>query len=189
MKDRKATLAALNIGLRDDMSKQPCDSVRAELDGFIGDKHQGFSRVCYEGDTEPEGTVRRNNRQWSGMSQEELNDIQQALDLSQALSPEDLGVNICIEGVDEFSKLPKGSKLVFPSGAVLLVEDYNPPCTEMAEKIAELYTNKAGNSITSRQFIIESKRTRGVVGSIDVPGEICLGDTVVVKRYKAPKLA
>ena len=170
------------------MSKQPCDSVIAELDGFIGDKHRGFSRVCYHGDTEAEGTVRRNNRQWSGMSEEELLEIQQALNLDRPLTPEDLGINICIRGIDDFSRLPKGTKLEFPSGAVLVVEDYNPPCTEMGEKIAGLYSKRSGEPLTRKQFLIEARKKRGVVGTIDVPGEIFSGDEIAVKIYSPPKL-
>ena len=41
----------------------------------------------------------------------------------------------CVEGIPEFSLLPKGTKLLFPSGAVLLVEGYNPPCAEMGLKL------------------------------------------------------
>lgn len=188
MKAQEAVLVSVHIGTRDDMSKQPCNSVNAELDGFDGDKHQGYSRVCYAGDTEPEGTVRRNNRQWSGMSLEELEEIQEALNLERALSPEDLGVNLCIQGIKEFSKLPKGSKLVFPSGAVLVIEDYNPPCTEMGDKIASLYVTRSGEPITRKQFLIEAKRKRGVVGVVDVPGSITMGDRIIVRPYKAPRL-
>ena len=72
MKNLSASLVSVHIGTGTDMSKQPYDSVVVELDGFVGDKHRGFSRICYQGDTEPAGTVRRNNRQWSGMSGEEL---------------------------------------------------------------------------------------------------------------------
>ena len=186
---KEAILVSVHIGSRDDMSKQPCDSISAELDGFEGDKHRGYSRVCWEGDTEPEGTIRRNNRQWSGMSQEELDEIQDALDLERPLTPEDFGVNVCIKGIEEFSKLPKGTKLLFPSGAVLAIEDYNPPCTEMADKLIDLYSTRSGGAVSRREFLIESKRKRGVVGVVDVPGVITTGDRIIVKPYKAPKLA
>ncbi len=188
MVTKEATLVSVHIGTRDDMSKQACASVEVKLDGFDGDKHRGHSRVCYEGDTEPEGTVRRNNRQWSGMSQQELEEIRQALDLERPLAPEDLGVNICISGVELFSNLAKGTRLEFPSGAVLTVEDYNPPCTEMADKIAGIYRTRSGESITRRQFLIEAKRKRGVVGVVDVPGVINTGDRIFVKTYTAPDL-
>jgi MOSC domain-containing protein YiiM len=170
------------------MSKQPRDVVVAELDGFVDDKHRGYSRVCYEGDTEPEGTVRRNNRQWSGMSKEEVEEIQAALDLSEPLSPEDLGVNIFVQGIEAFSSLPKGTRLVFPSGATLMVEAFNPPCTEMGDKIASLYTTRSGQSLTRRQFLKEAKRKRGLVGVVDVRGELTGGDSIIVEPYRAPKL-
>ena len=189
MKVQEAVLVSVHIGTRDDMSKQRCHSASAELDGFDGDKHRGYSRVCYEGDSEPEGTVRRNNRQWSGMSLEELEEIREALNLDRPISPEDLGVNLCIQGIEEFSKLPKGTKLVFPSGATFVIEDYNPPCTEMGDKIANLYVNRAGEPLTRKQYLIAAKRKRGVVGVIDVPGEIATGDQVLVKPYSAPNLA
>ena len=189
MKREEATLVSVHIGTRDDMSKQPCSSVKAELDGLEGDNHRGFSRVCYEGDTEPVGTVRRNNRQWSGISLQELEEIREALDLERPLTAEDLGVNVCISGIERFSKLPKGTKLVFPSGAVLAVEDYNPPCTEMGDKIARLYMTRSGEPVTRKQFLIESKQKRGVVGVVDVPGVLNAGDRIVVKIYNAPKFA
>ena len=188
MKEQKATLISVSIGTGDDMAKHVREGVMADLEGFVDDKHRGFSRVCYEGDTEPAGTVRRNNRQWSGMSQEEVREIEEALNLDQRLLPGDFGVNIFVEGIKDFSKLPKGSKLVFPSGAVLVVEDFNPPCTHIADKIVSLYRTRSGTPLTRRQFLIEAKRKRGVVGVVDVPGKICSGDLIDVKRYKSPKL-
>ena len=131
-------MVSVHIGRRGDMSKQPRPGIIAELDGFIGDNHQGFSRVAYDHDSDPIGTVRRNNRQWSGISREELDEISAGLSLKETITAEDLGCNICIEGIPFFSKLTKGTRIKFPSGAVLVVEDYNPPCRDMADKIAEL---------------------------------------------------
>ena len=188
MKDQKAKLISVSIGTGGDMAKHVREYVMADLEGFVDDRHRGFSRVCYDGDTEPAGTVRRNNRQWSGMSQEEAREIQEALNLDQRLLPGDFGVNVFVEGIKDFSKLPKGSKLAFPSGAVLVVEDFNPPCTHIADKIVSLYRTRSGTLLTRRQFLIEAKRKRGVVGVVDVPGKICSGDLIDVKRYKSPKL-
>ena len=188
MKDEKATLISVSIGIGDDVAKQEREHVMADLEGFVDDKHRGYSRVCYEGDTEPVGTVRRNNRQWSGMSQEEVGEIEAALNLDQRLLPEDLGVNVFVGGIKDFSKLPKGTKLRFPSGAVLVVEDFNPPCAHMADKIVSRYKTCSGKPLTRRQVLIEAKRKRGVVGVVDVPGNICSGDLIDVKRYKSPKL-
>ena len=188
MEEQKATLISVSTKTDEDLAWHAQEYVVADFEGFVEDVHRGPSRVCYEGDTEPAGTVRRNNRQWSGMSQEEARQIQEALNLAQPLMPADLGVNVFVEGIKDFSKLPKGSKLVFPSGAVLVVEDFNPPCTHMAEKIVSRCSTRSGDSLTSRRVLIEAKRKRGVVGVVDVPGKICRGDSIVMKRYKSPKL-
>ena len=188
MKELKATLISVSTKTDEDMAWRARKNVVADFEGFVDDVHRGPSRVCYEGDTEPAGTVRRNNRQWSGMSQEEAREIEEALNLAHPLVPADLGINVFVEGIKDFSKLPKGSKLVFPSGAVLVVEDFNPPCTHMADKIVSRCSTVSGKSLTRRRVLIEAKRKRGVVGVVDVPGKICSGDSIVVKRYKSPKL-
>ena len=180
-------LVSVHIGEPDCLFKQAQAGVQVELDGFVGDRHRGYSRVAYEGDTEPAGTVRRNNRQWSGISAEELIEIQTSMDLQEPLTAATLGANICVHGIPNFSRLAKGDRLIFPSGATLLVEDYNAPCTDMSEKIAELHTTCSGEPIRKMDFCKHAMRNRGIVGSIDVPGVINTGDEIVVKHYKPPR--
>ena len=181
------TLMSVHIGKENDLAKVAQSTVQVELDGFVGDRHRGFSRIAYEGDTEPEGTVRRNNRQWTGVSVEELVMIQKRMELNEPLSAETLGANVCVTGVPDFSRLAKGTRLIFPSGATLIVEDYNPPCADMAEKIATLHTTNSGEPIWRLAFCKHAKRIRGLVGSIDVPGVISSGDEVVIQIYKPPR--
>ena len=178
------TLLSVHIGEEDELAKVAQSTVQAELDGFVGDRHKGFSRIAYEGDTELEGTVRRNNRQWTGVSVEELATISTRMDLQEPLTAATLGANICVAGIPDFSQLAKGDRLIFPSGATLLVEDYNPPCSDMSEKIAKLHTTNSGEPIRRMDFCKHAKRIRGLVGSIDVPGAINAGDEVVVERYR-----
>jgi MOSC domain-containing protein YiiM len=184
MKKITGTLVSLHTGNNKDLSKDACQSIQAELDGLVGDKHRGQSREAYAGDDEPPGTIRRNERQWSGVSVEELAVIQERLDLESPLSPSTLGANICIEGIPDFSDLPKGTKLVFPSGAVLLVEENNPPCVDMGEQVASKYNTKSGRTLTRDEFLRPAVGRRGVVGVVDVPGEIVAGDQVLVKIYE-----
>jgi hypothetical protein len=179
-------VVSVHIGKEGHLAKIAQTTVQAELDGFVGDRHKGFSRVAYEGDTEPVGTVRRNNRQWSGVSVEELAEMQARMDLQEPLSAKTLGANICVKGIPEFSRLAKGDRLIFPSGATLIVENYNPPCSDMSEKIAELHTTRSGEPIRKLDFCKQARRIRGLVGSIDVPGIINTDDEVVVQRYKPP---
>lgn len=180
-------LVSVHIGEEGELAKVAQSSIQAKLDGFVGDRHVGFSRVAYKGDTEPEGTVRRNNRQWSGVSVEELAMIEERMDLQEPLTAESLGANICVEGIPNFSRLAKGDRLIFPSGATLVVEDYNLPCAGMSEEIAKLHTTNSGEPIRRLDFSKQARHLRGVAGSIDVSGVINTGDEIVVQCYKPPR--
>jgi len=177
-------LVSVHIGKEDEFEKIAQTCVQADLDGFIGDRHRGYSRVAYEGDTEPTGTVRRNNRQWTGVSMEELAEIQARMDLREPLTAETLGANICVSGIPNFSQLAKGDRLIFPSGATLIVENYNPPCSDMSENIAALHMTNSGEPVRRLNFCKQAKRIRGLVGSIDVPGIINTGDKIMVQHFK-----
>lgn len=170
----------------DDLAKEPCASVQAELDGFVGDRHRSASRQTWKGDKQPEGTARRNERQWSAVSVEELAAIEQQMDLKEPLTAASLGANLCFEGIPKLSQLPLGTILKFPSGAELMVEEYNPPCLEMGQKLASQYTSNSGQPIADTAFSQAAKFSRGLVGVIDVAGAINAGDEVVVVPYKLP---
>jgi len=179
-------LVSVHIGKENEFAKSGQASVQVELDGFVGDRHWGFSRIAYAGDTEPEGTVRRNNRQWTGVSVEELAQIQTRMDLKEPLTASTLGANICVSGIPDFSRLVKGDRLIFPSGATLLVENYNPPCSDMSEEIAKSHTSNSGEPIKRMDFCKHAGRIRGVAGCIDVAGAISAGDEIVVQHKKPP---
>jgi hypothetical protein len=184
----KGRVVSLHAGKNADLSKQPQASLMAEIGGFAGDKHQGPVRETWEGEWEPAGTLRRNERQWSGVSTEELEHITQRLDLTESLSPTTLGANLCVEGVPEFSLLPKGTRLLFPSGAVLLVEENNPPCSDMGAQIASKYATRSNQPLTDKLWLRPASGRRGLVGAIDVPGEIRAGDEVEVRVYEEPDI-
>lgn len=186
MATKTGKVVSVHAGSNDDMSKDERPSIQVELDGVVGDAHRSLSRQCWSGDKQPEGTVRRNERQWSAVSTEELADIAEAMDLADALSPTELGANLCISGIAQLSRLPKGTVLKFPSGAELVVVEYNPPCHDMGKKLAATHTTRSGNALESTAFPKAAKLTRGVVGVVDVVGEICAGDDVVVDVYETP---
>ena len=179
-------VVSLHLGNNDDLSKRVCPTLQAQVNGFSGDKHEGAERKTWSGEKQPKGTVRRNERHWSGVSVEELAHITERLQLTEPLSAATLGANLCIEGIPEFSLLPKGSRLEFPSGAILTVEEYNPPCIEMGAQIADKYSTQTGESLRSNAWLRPAAGRRGVVGVIDIPGEICLGDEVEVLVYVEP---
>jgi hypothetical protein len=181
VKECVGTLVSVHTGDNPDYSKAAQDCAKVELDGFVGDKHRGYERIAASYDPDPTGTIRRNERQWSGVSIEELAVIAERLDLKEPLMAATLGANICVEGIAEFSRLSRGSRLVFPSGAVLVVEESNPPCVEIADQVAAVHTTRAGGPVAGKMFPKHAVGLRGVVGVVDVAGTIEPGDRVVVE--------
>ncbi len=186
MKKIVAKVVSVHAGSNDDPGKEEHSSIRIELDGVIGDRHQSYKRSTWQGDKQTKGTVRRNERLWSAVSVEELAEIENAMDLSGPLTASCLGANLCLSGVPELSRLPKGTLLKFPSGAELIVEEYNPPCHDMGMKLASMYTTRSGDPLSSTAFSKAAKLTRGVVGVVEVAGTISAGDDVTVELYETP---
>ena len=179
-------VVSVHVGNNEDMSKQAQPSLKAEIGGISGDKHNCPVRETWSGEWQPEGTIRRNERQWSAVSMEELAHISERLDLTEPLSATTLGANLCIEGIPEFSLLTRGTSLWFPSGAVLMVEEYNPPCGDMGEQIAVTYSTHSGESLTGQSWLRPASGRRGLVGVIDVAGDIRAGDEVEIRVYGEP---
>ncbi len=186
MKKVMATVVSVHAGSNDDLSKEVHDSIMAELDGFIGDRHKSYTRETWAGDKQQQGTIRRNERQWSAVSVEELAAIEQAMDLIEPLTAGSVGANLCLQGVADLSRLPKGTLLKFPSGAELMVEEYNPPCHDMGKKLAAAYETNSGEPLSTTAFSKAAKLKRGVVGVIEAAGVINAGDEVTIALYEHP---
>lgn len=181
MKSLKATVVSVHSGAEGTLEKASFPSIRIELDGVVGDRHRSFVRETWLGDKQPRGTMRRNERQWSAVSVEELVAISDRMKLSDPLQASDLGANLCLSGVTGLSRLPRGTTLEFPSGAILIVEEYNPPCGDMGESLASKYTTRSGEPATAREFCKAARLTRGIVGVVEVAGVIRTGDSVKVR--------
>jgi len=181
-----ARVVSVHAGSNDDMSKEEHASIEVALDGIVGDAHRSYVRKTWAGDKQPEGTLRRNERQWSAVSIEELAAIQEAMDLTNPPTATELGANLCLSGIRDLSRLPKGTVLRFPSGAELIVEEYNPPCHDMGKKLAGSHTTHSGKPLSSTAFSKAAKLTRGIVGVVEVPGLISTGDEVQVELYETP---
>ena len=182
-----ARVVSVHVGLADILGKQARDIIEVELDGIVDDRHRGFTRACWEGDKQAEGTVRRNERQWSAVAMEELAVITDGMELAAPLLASDLGVNFCLEGVPNLSRLPRGTQLKFPSGAQLMVEEYNPPCSDMGEDIAAKYSAKTGAALAGSAFANAAKFSRGIVGVVEAPGRMAVGDEVIIETERLPR--
>ena len=181
-----AQVVSVHAGSNDDLSKGEHPSIQIELDGVVGDRHRSYERRTWRGDKQPEGSIRRNERQWSAVSIEELAEIQDAMDLTEPPNATDLGANLCLSGLPELSRMPKGTLLKFPSGAELMVEEYNPPCHDMGKKLAAKYTTRSGEAVSSTAFSKAAKLNRGVVGVVEAVGAISAGDELTVEIYESP---
>jgi MOSC domain-containing protein YiiM len=180
-------VVSVHVGAADTLSKELRSSIEVALDGIVGDRHRGLARPCWEGDKQAEGVVRRNERHWSAVSVEEISEIQQAMNLAEPLLASSLGANLCLQGIPELSRLVRGTLLKFSSGVVLMVEEYNPPCSDMGEKLAQLHTSNSGEPIASTAFSQAAKFLRGAVGVVEVAGVISAGDEVTVELEQLPK--
>jgi MOSC domain-containing protein YiiM len=120
------------------------------------------------------------------VSLEELQEISDAVNLRHTLLPSTLGANLCLEGVNELSRLPKDRLLKFPSGAELSVEEFNPPCHDMGTRLAATHKTRDGEEISTTAFSNAARRSRGLVGVVEVPGEIRPGDEVTIEVYEHP---
>ncbi len=181
MRRLKAKVHSVYLGSAGSLSKDASDALEAELDGLKGDRHRGYTRECWAGDKQKEGTIRRNERMWSAVSIEELKAISEAMDLTEPLTAALLGANICLEGLENLSDLACGTILKFPSGAELMVEEYNPPCLDMGIKISKTHKTRSGTPIKDTAFSKAAQYSRGVVGVVDVTGKIISGDEVTIK--------
>ena len=186
VKNIVASVVSVHAGSNDDLSKEEQPIIEVELAGIVGDRHQSHQRSAWKGDKQPQGTSRRNERQWSAVSVEELAEIQDAMGLTEPLTAACVGANLCLTGLPELSRLPKGTLLKFPSGAELLVEEFNPPCHDMGKKLASMYTTRSGDALSSTAFSKAAKHNRGVVGVVEVAGTISAGDEVSVEIYATP---
>ena len=156
------------------------ERIRVTLEGIRGDSHFGFTRW-----SKSKGDVERNWRQWTALSVEEAEIIRQNMNLRE-LAAELLGPNIVVEGIPDFSRLPRGTKLVFRDNATLVVEDFTDPCLRMGQHIADTYgTDADGQPIKANAFPKAANKYRGLVGVVDREGVIVPGDEFDVVPFES----
>ncbi len=184
----KGSVVSVHVGSSGTLDKAANPAIEVALDGIVGDRHRGTTRAAWaSNDKQVGGTVRRNERQWSAIAHEDLESITEAMDLAQPLTATSVAVNLCIAGIPDFSRLPRGTTLVFSSGVVLMVEEYNPPCGDQSLHVAERCVTTSGEAPQPGSFSNAAKFCRGLVGVVEVPGMITVGDTVTVESEVLPK--
>ena len=181
-------VVSVHVGATGTLDKEADQALEMAIDGIVGDRHRGATRTAWAtGAKQVGGTVRRNERQWSAIAHEDVEKISAAMSLAQPLTAGAIAVNLCIEGIPDFSRLPRGTTLSFESGVVLMVEEYNPPCGDMALHVSKNNVTTSGESPPPPAFSEAAKFCRGLVGVVEVPGFIRPGDQVTVEAEPLPK--
>jgi hypothetical protein len=179
----EARLAWLGVADGDGFVTRPVESFAVDLEGIAvgglaGDRHRGYARAA---DSRvpwyPRGTPIRNSRQVSIVSREELEAIRAALELRD-LGPEEIGANMVLEGVPNLTRLPRGSRLVFPGLASLAVEDENAPCRLAGASVARRNPGRQGLDLA---FVAAARHRRGLVAWTERPGTLAVGDTIEIR--------
>jgi MOSC domain-containing protein YiiM len=126
---------------------KPVTEVMFDLNGPVGDIHSGFERKLSGHDNVyiatsnlKKGAPVFNWRTWTGLSWEELAEIEEALD--HKIPEGCLLENITFSGIPNFSKLEPGSRLVLPyyneggitTQAILAIWEENAPCATGRQK-------------------------------------------------------
>lgn len=176
----EARVVALYIGDSKGLEKTASAALHFTLEGISGDKHAGFTKAADARTPEYErGSLMRNDRQWSAVAVEELAETAGALGVDR-IDGGWVGANLVLTGITDFTRLPKGSKLIFPSGAVLVVEAENMPCKGPGKVIASKYPDR---NMTPTHYPKAAMHKRGLVGVIERAGVVHLGDGVTIQVY------
>ncbi len=160
------------------IGSRPLPALELTHEGIPGDRHAGFLRPA---DVRVpwfnRGEAIQNERQLSLVSMEDLAVIAANLGVDR-VEPEWLGANLAVEGLRDFSFIPRGTRLFFPSGAVLAVTDQNAPCRTAGREVERHFPAMAGLSL---RFAAAARRLRGVVACVDRPGTIKAGEEFKVR--------
>lgn len=122
-----------------------------------------------------------NVRQWSAVSQEELNTVAQYIGIKE-IGYGLLGENFVVSGIQDFTTLPTGTQFFFKSpkdelrSTILFVYGENNPCQIPGDAIQA--ANPDVENVRSL-FIKNAKHRRGLVGFIIGSGFVKEGDSII----------
>ena len=152
---------------------EPASEVFAAFGGMAGEVHHGMTAPsCVRMTAQyPKGTPVRNTRQFSVLSAEDMARIASGMGLA-ALSPSLIGASMVVSGIPDFSHIPPGSRLQGASGATLVVNLNNRPCTFPAKAI------EAEHPGAGKHFKPAAEGRRGVVAWVEREGTFRLGDDI-----------
>ena len=155
---------------------RPVPAVDLAWEGIVGDGHAGLTRTA---DVRiphyPRGSVVRNERQVTVVAADQLADVATTLALPE-IRPEWLGANMMLQGIPHLTLLPPATRLIFASGAALVVDWENQPCTGPGGVIAQHY----GDPRLRARFVKAALEKRGFTAWVERTGPVQVGDAVQV---------
>lgn len=165
----------LNDDGETDLTTKAVGSITLDYGGVVGDAHYGLTRSSCARVLQQyqKGTEIRNTRQVSILAQDELQKIADKIGIDQ-IQPEWVGANLVLEGIPRLTELPPSTRLIFSSGASLVVDVENGPCKFPGEIISQHHP-EAG-----KLFPKAALGLRGVTAWVERVGEISQQDTVEV---------
>ena len=151
----------------------PIAEVALTFAGMPGEGHGGLTRpACSRvASLYSQDTVIRNTRQLSILSREDLDAIARDMGIAD-LDPVLLGASMVVEGIPDFSHVPPSSRLQADSGATLVVDMENRPCTLPGPGIEAVHPG------FGRTFKPAAKDRRGVTAWVEREGFIRVGDRI-----------
>ena len=167
----RITFLGRMIGTSDLLHAEPSAMLHASFAGIAGEAHEGLTVAsCVRMTAQyPKGTMVANTRQVSVLSAEELAESARRMDLA-ALSPSLLGATMVLAGIPDFSHIPPGSRLQGPSGATLVVNLNNRPCTYPSRAVEAAFPG------FGKAFKLAATGLRGIVAWVEREGDFVLGD-------------
>ncbi len=155
--------------------KAGTDRVMLRFDGPEGDCHAGINRLSDSRTLQlyKRNTDIRNVRQVTILSVEELDDTAKALGIPR-IDPAWFGANMVVSAVPDLTLLLPSTRLQFPSGATLVVDMENMPCSQVAAVVAQHHPD------VQFQVVKAATHKRGVTAWVEREGEVRVGDAMTV---------
>lgn len=157
------------------LEKSHVDRLDVVFDGIVGDCHasRGYlsdSRMLQQ---YKRGTPVANTRQVSILSKEQLAEIAGLLGIGD-LPPEWVGANLVTSGIPDLTFLPPSTRMMFSSGATLIVDGENAPCRFVGDVIEKHHPGQG------MAFPKLARNKRGLVAWVEREGSISVGDEIML---------
>jgi hypothetical protein len=148
---------------------------RLTFAGPEGDCHAGLTRKSdsrtlplYKRDVDI-----RNVRQITILAEEELTEIAARLKIP-AIDPAWFGANLVVKSIPDMTLLPPSTRLQFPSGATLVVDMENYPCSQIAKVVERHHPGTQFNVVKA------AMHKRGVTAWVEREGDVNTGDKIKI---------